>query len=93
MLPLKNIILERQLLRQLPYTSVRVPLCPKNGVHIRHCIFFMQSENKAMFLSKILYVRENMMKKYNIGMPEFLIGGILRENIVYFRISDKIKQS
>jgi len=53
----------------------------------------MQSENKAMFLSKILYVRENMMKKYNIGMPEFLIGGILRENIVYFRISDKIKQS
>jgi len=53
----------------------------------------MQSENNTMFLSKILYVRENVMKKYNIGVPEFFILGILRENIVYFRISDKIKQS
>jgi len=37
----------------------------------------MQSDNKTMFLSKILYVRENVMKKYNIGVPGFLIGGIL----------------
>jgi len=51
MLPLKNIILERQLLRQLPYTSVRVPLCPKNGVHITTLI-----ENSELWENPQVYI-------------------------------------
>jgi len=45
----------------------------------------MQSENNTMFLSKILYVRENVMKKYNIGVPELFETFHLREYNMYRR--------